>query len=76
MDSYKTFFKTQSIFYCFYVFEGKKDLAEMFLQWAFTKPSDNCHFFYTFVVIPIPLISSPSQILLSIVRVYFGPEVP
>ncbi len=32
--------------------------------------------FYTFVVAAIPLISSPSEILLNIVRVYFGPEMP
>lgn len=32
--------------------------------------------FYTFVVAPIPLINSPSEILLNIVRVYFGQEVP
>lgn len=69
MDSYKTYF----IAFMF-LKEGK-----IWLRCFCSGRSQNhltTVIFYTFVVTPIPLISSPSEILLNIVRVYFGPAVP
>lgn len=70
MDSYKTYF------IAFMFLKEEKFWLRCFCSGSSQKHLTTVIFFYTFVVSPIPLISSPSEILLNIVRVYFGLEVP